>query len=371
MRGASKKMFISILTSVIVFVTMVATTFAWVGIFTYANTDVFQLNLKTVDLDSNYYLTISSSGLRGTFSDNIPSIELERQIVDKFYPQFSDKSDDVIHALYAQTSILPSTTRIENNDLTEFEEVNFGNTTGLTFKKSVGYYDFDIFLSVDTREGITSDSTGIKANVLISNISNMLTGTICSSYFINDNPFSTLPSSDANDVLKEIPDYYRINSKNVSRIAFSLYDPISIDESYSDEEPIKTIIYNGGSELPSYDAINDTYDLGGCLPEDQNTALKELEIIHPSYFDEWSIDNLRTRLEIARNREDLQLVDENNSVWKKSEHTSYLGVMNGIQTKMKIRVRFWFEGWDADCMRAIVEQPVNINLAFTAGKEDE
>ena len=41
MRGLSKKMFISILTSVIVFVTMVATTFAWVGIFTYANTENF------------------------------------------------------------------------------------------------------------------------------------------------------------------------------------------------------------------------------------------------------------------------------------------------------------------------------------------
>ena len=39
MRGVSKKMLISILTSVIVMVTMVATTFAWVGIFTYANTD--------------------------------------------------------------------------------------------------------------------------------------------------------------------------------------------------------------------------------------------------------------------------------------------------------------------------------------------
>ncbi len=74
MRGANKKMLISILTSVIVFVTMVATTFAWVGIFTYANTDLFQINLKVEDYKTNYFLTISDTGVRGTFSDSIPVI---------------------------------------------------------------------------------------------------------------------------------------------------------------------------------------------------------------------------------------------------------------------------------------------------------
>ena len=373
MRGASKKMFISILTSVIVMVTMVATTFAWVGIFTYANTDTFQLNLKTVDLDSNYYLTISSSGLRGSFSDNIPSIELEKQIVDKFYPNITDKTDAVVHALYEKTTFLPSTTTLVDNDLTQFERVDFSNTSGIHFTDCDSYYDFNIYLSVDTREGITSDSTGIKANVLISDIENMLEGTVCSSYFINDNPFSNLPSSEVNNCLKSIPKSYKINSKNASRIAFSLYNPIPLDDTYTDEKPVKTIIYNGGGELPSYDSYSDTYDLGGCLPEDKNTALQELKIVYPSLFNKWSIDTVLAKLQIASLREssELQLVDTNNSIWKKSEHSAYLGVMDGVQTKMKIQVRFWFEGWDADCLKAIVEKPVHINLAFTAGKDDE
>ena len=81
MRGISKKMFISILTSVIVMVTMVATTFAWVGIFTYANTDNFSLNLKVSELDSNYYLVISSSGKKGTYSDEVELSDLQRQIL--------------------------------------------------------------------------------------------------------------------------------------------------------------------------------------------------------------------------------------------------------------------------------------------------
>ena len=50
MRKVNKKILISILTSVIVMITIVATTFAWVGIFTYANTDSFSINLKVSEL---------------------------------------------------------------------------------------------------------------------------------------------------------------------------------------------------------------------------------------------------------------------------------------------------------------------------------
>ena len=95
MRGLSKKMLISILTSVVVFVTMIATTFAWVGIFTYASTDKFNLNLKVQDLDSNYFLTISSTGEKKSFSSEIPTIELERQIVNNRYDnRYIDSSND-------------------------------------------------------------------------------------------------------------------------------------------------------------------------------------------------------------------------------------------------------------------------------------
>ncbi len=79
MRGVSKKMLISILTSVIVMVTMVATTFAWVGIFTYANTETFALNLKTQDLDVNYYLTISATGKSDSFSDEADMTEIQKK----------------------------------------------------------------------------------------------------------------------------------------------------------------------------------------------------------------------------------------------------------------------------------------------------
>jgi len=84
MRGLSKKMLISILTSVIVFVTMVATTFAWVGIFTYSNTEIIQLNLK-VNKSSNYYLTICSedSVNKLDYDEEIPLNDLKKKYFKK------------------------------------------------------------------------------------------------------------------------------------------------------------------------------------------------------------------------------------------------------------------------------------------------
>ena len=81
MRKVNKKILISILTSVIVMITIVATTFAWVGIFTYANIDNFSINLKISELDANYFLTISATGEKGSFSDEADSKEIKKQVL--------------------------------------------------------------------------------------------------------------------------------------------------------------------------------------------------------------------------------------------------------------------------------------------------
>ena len=97
MRGLSKKMLISILTSVIVFVTMVATTFAWVGIFTYASTDKFEMNLK-VSRNANDYLTISATGVKGSFSDEANITEIQKNIL-KNLDKWTTKDDELYAAL--------------------------------------------------------------------------------------------------------------------------------------------------------------------------------------------------------------------------------------------------------------------------------
>ena len=372
MRGISKKMFISILTSVIVFVTMVATTFAWVGIFTYARTDSFQMNLKVQELDSNYFLTISSSGKAGSFGNDVPTIEVERQVVNYIYDnKYKNESDTSISYIFDEIKLSPVTTLVNgNNELSRFEKMNF-NSGQLNFidgEKDV--YKFDLYLSVNTKEGISSETTGIKANVFLTDLNDVLVGSLGTGRFNNSNPFNELPSNPINDLLKNIPDKFTVNSKNAARFALSMYEPISIDSSYDDSyHPVKTIIFEGGKETPSYDPSSDSYDLGGCLDHDQNTALQELKVVRPYYANSTVLYN--KKLAAVQERKDLEITEENSKIWDKQEHINdYLGCMNGIQTKMKISVCFWFEGWDADCLNFIVRQPVTLNLSFTAGSDD-
>jgi len=371
MRGVSKKMLISILTSVIVFVTMVATTFAWVGIFTYANTDSFKINLKISELNSNYFLTISSNGKKGSFSDSVPTIDVERQIINNYYNNnYDNLSNSAAKQMFDKISLAPvSTTISDSNNFSSFEEVNY-NSGALDLIESKDYYKFDLYLSVDTKEGITADTTGIKASVLLSNIEETLIGTINSDKFIDDNPFKGKPSNPIVDLLKTIPTEFKVDSKNACRIGMSIYDPINIEDEYmGNENPVMSFIYQGGNQLPSYDDITKVYDLGGCLPEDQNTALLELKKIRPDYSMSTK-DLYYSKLNEAINRNDLTLTKDNEMIWNRFEHSKYLGCMNGIQTKMKLSIYFWFEGWDADCLKHIQLQPVTLNLTFSSGIED-
>ena len=153
MRGVSKKMFISILTSVIVMVTMVATTFAWVGIFTYANTDNFQLNLKVSEMDVNYYLTISATGEKKSFSDTADLIEIQRQSLKYQNRWSSDYLDNLestaISSMFSSNShIEPATCFInDDNTLSDFKVINYKNTSNLEYISSQNScIKFDIYL---------------------------------------------------------------------------------------------------------------------------------------------------------------------------------------------------------------------------------
>ena len=374
MRGMNKKILISLLTTLVVFITVFATTYAWVGIFTYANTDSFKMNLKVQDLDSNYFLTISSSGKPGTFSSEVPAIDLKRQIVvEKFGENFLDESDSSIERIFDDIRLAPVTTTLkDDNTLDTFYALEY-NSVPLTMYQSDGYYKFDLYLSIDTKEGINENTTGIKANVLLNNIEETLKGTITTGVLSNGNPFLELPSDSGKlyyDTLKSIPTRYSVNSKNAVRIGLSVYNPITLDDQYNgDELPLLTKIYEGGNEKPLYDSVNNLYDLGGCLTLEENLAIQELFVIRKMiYRSDPEIFN--TKMQMAIDRLDYELIDENKYLWNKREHESYLGCMDGVQTKMKISVFLWFEGWDADCLKLIEEQPVTLDLAFTSGTDD-
>ena len=377
MRGISKKMLISILTSVIVFVTMVATTFAWVGIFTYANTENFNLNLKVSELNSNYYLVISPTGEKGTYSDTVPLVEMQKQILKNKKIDIKNidelKNETISSYFDMYNRINPCTVILNDSSIDHFEKINLDKTNSFELKNTeTDYLKFDLYLSIDTKEGITQDTTGIRSNVYLNYIEKSLEGINKNYAFYNGNPFLELPSSSTNDILKSIPDGFILNNSNAARFALEVFEPISIDEEYTDENSniVETRIYQGGTQDPSYNQSTKIYNLGGCLPEDYNSALKELLYIRPNYkAHEGTL--LRQKYEdainYACNRGDLELKEDNKVVWDKNIHSSYLGCMNGVQTKMKISVYLWFEGWDADCLRAIDLTSISLNLTFTSG----
>ena len=390
MRKVNKKILISILTSVIVMITIVATTFAWVGIFTYANTDNFSINLKVSELDANYFLRISATGERGSFSDEADSLEIKKQIlmnINNWERDFIDsKESDEIDALYSRYCITtPSTcTLTSDGQLSDFYTVyNKNSDYYSTFHSSNSYIKFDIYLTVDTKEGIKLNNEGlapedisINSNVLITELENTLVGTLCKQKLTNLNPYKNMELPSTYSALKKLPDtaFFDMNSANSTRFALVFYDPININNTYSgNETPTKTLIYHGGDQNPVEE--NGVFDLGGILPEEYNTALRELLIIRPNYkssvytyYNQQYVEDLSKAIE--RGQTDLDLVEANSKVWNKPvnpDSSPYLGVKNGIQTKQKISVYFWFEGWDSDCIEGINEKPVTLNLTFTAG----
>ena len=396
MRNVNKKMLISILTSVIVLITIVATTFAWVGIFTYANTDDFSFNLKVSELDANYFLTISATGEKGSFADEANTLDIKKQILmnlNNWTEEFIEtKTNDEIDVLYSKYCITTPSTALLNADgnIDKFYSINNKNSNYYeTYTATNSYIKFDIYLSVDTKEGIKYDQeTGlapedvmINTNVLITELGDTLVGTLCDQKLTNLNPYKDMELPSNYSALSRLPDkeYFKMNSANATRFALCLYDPIDVRSTYSgNETPTRTLIYHGGEQLPVLDG--DVFDLGGILPEEYNTALRELLIIRPNYKN-GVVSSFNQKYEsdlekaIARGQTDLDLVEENSKIWEKPSDgelssKAYLGVYNGIQTKQKVSVYFWFEGWDADCALSINERPVTLNLTFTAGVND-
>lgn len=366
MRSITKKIILSVLTSLVVFLTMFATTYAWVGIFTYSSTNSFDLNLKVEDLNNEYFLTISDTGERNSFGEEVSLDVIQKQIMTNLgisYDMINSSDPDAVNKFFSdKTKLAPVTPRLDSNkNINYFEEIYNLSSGPIGFSETNKYYKFDIYLSVDTKEGIQSN-TNISASVALSDIGNSLVGTITPYILNNGNTILSnnfKPSDfDINryPVLKDLPNVFSIDSSSSARFALEIYEPIDVDSTYTNETPLKTMIYQGGTKEPTL--INDVYSLGGILPEEYNLSIQEMNKM---------FNRDLTIPEDIKNREELELIDDNRKIYLAEDYLEYcFGVKDGNQTKIKISVYFWFEGWDADCIIAIEKKNVSLSLAFTA-----
>lgn len=359
MHKLTRKIYISILTFVFLLFTVVATTYSWVGILTYSSIEDFNLNIKT-SKTKDYSLLIS--GFDEVYGEYVSKTTIQKNILANMYgfdnvKNVVESSDEsyINYNFNRMAGLAPVTTYV-NSDLlldTFYEMPNLANGN-TNFEKSNKYFKFDLFFIIDPINDSNNKDTFIDSNLLISNLTESMVGTKSTGTLISGNPFISNPSTKY-EILNSIPNAFTIDSSYASRLAIQIFEPIEIESSYEQNQlPTNTYIFYNGTIEPSCN--ENIYNLGGILPEENNFAIQQINKI---YNVDLKIDNkYKDRMEYSTQ------IGEKYIRKKNDNSKSYFGIKNGIKTKIKISVYFWFEGWDADCIEFIDMKKVLINLNF-------
>ena len=272
-----KKLYISILTSILVLLTTVATTFAWVGVFANSTFESFDVIIKASGLEE-YGIVISATGEEGTFSDSISSTSIKRQILANWGYHDSEVMDDNReNNLFSSLNMHQCTnTPVVNGNkiqkLGQFKTIE-GNETRQ-------YYKFDIYIS-STRFYEKSSSTSFLLDAYLN--PGLLQAKTKQYRLLGTVPFPSSyvsPLIDLPNGIRAInggEEFLEVNSNvaSAARVAFEKYEVVERGEPslYEGKEPISTIIYSGDSfNYPTYNEIDNIYEFGGILPDAYNFA---------------------------------------------------------------------------------------------------
>ena len=369
-----KKLYISVLTSILVLLTTVATTFAWVGVFANSTFESFDVIIKASGLDE-YGIVISSSGEEGTFGDSIPSIEIKRQIVKNWGYNPDRYDDNSIEAIFSTYNLHQCTNIpvIENNQLKrlgEFKTIEQINTKH--------YFKFDIYLSA-TKYYEKSNGSDFLLDAYLKNT--IFEGTPKSFILDGDlqypqtfiNPLTNIPNKYKAITNETVISNVVLNSASAARVAFEKFSVHNIGDisSYDAETPKSAIIYSGDTyNYPTYDTESETYEFGGILPNDENFAI----MYYNKYDKRYSTNGIKS-VSIPQQVLNTRGVDSITGDKILSNSTNHLINSTNNNEKItlgqmiKVRVYFWIEGWDSDCFNAINNSPIKLNIQFGASNE--
>lgn len=350
MRILTRKIYMSILVCGLCLFTFFATTYAWVGILTESTFDKFQINLKVTDL-LEYGVEISLTGEEGTFGSEVDQVELKKILLSNMgYNMDLLQSDEAINRAFSQSTLRCCSAELNaDNTFSEFKDIDDRIT-----KK---YFKFDLYVSpVKTID--TADDSNYYLDVYL--IGDLFEGTVRKVNLINKFVY---PSDFVNNVVNGIQpntiikDNVNVDSSSACRLSIQKYNVVEKGkpEQYEDNsEILDCIIYQDGTETPTYDSVNDIYCFGGILEEKYNLALSIYNQKFPQkkkVLPDWALN----RGDIIYSQDNLnQLVHSSNSQEKVS-----------LSQMMKLTICFWFDGWDSDCFEVIDNSPVKINLNFT------
>ena len=385
-KKATRKIYLSIIFVTLSLLTMVATTFAWVGIVSNASFEKITINLETDNEKSDYGIMLSLTGKEGDFHESIDPLDIQRQILKNMGVEDSKlKNEASIQNLFSRIGMTQCTTTKDWDDngsgacyyLKNFKSLNGRNpyaTISGELTEYYGYMSFDIWLTI-YRIGADVTDSEKKLSIYLRNgdSEGVLTSDISNGYIPNEivmpnssNPLSSQYLSAANNFApgKSIKGDIRIKACNAARLSVQKATAVDIyDYSNDDNYFYKGLkIYKTGSDLPNYDSKYNVYDFGGILPTDFNFARLEYNSTHTSddQLGEVPVDALQSK------RGDVTFADDGfiNHVVDESDNVT-------TSNMIKLHFNFWFEGWDADCFEAIDNQSVSVNLNFSTKNPNE
>lgn len=382
MKKYVKKVYLSIMLVVFSLLTMVATTYAWVGLLTSSTFDEFTINLQQSDNPdaSEYGIELSLDGIN--FSESIDQTELRRRLLynidstDKFKDILTKNSsgnyvvsNNKVNEEFRKNKLEPCTTYVEGTGQTK-QLAQFFNMKGLVTKK---YYFFDLYLSIfkigggETQSDMTMNlylRDSILSSATVANPSGIYETTLFNdiiypntnlSYRDNNILNNSLPGSV--DLGAKFSGKYSVDISTSCRLAIEklvAVDKYHPEQYYGMNSHRGLYIFQKGSIYPVYNSLTNVVDFGGILPSEYNFARMYYNSLHPG-------EELGEVPANVLNRGDVIFADDGITNKIVDKDTDNVTTSNMI----RFRIYFWYEGWDSNCFDVIDDKSVTLNLSFS------
>lgn len=367
MKQIIRKMYFSILTSILVLVVSVTTTYAWAGILSYSSTEQFVIHLDKVD-HADFSIMISLDGKN--FSEGISMSELRRNILENMDIDCSRYSDSVVNDVFSKIVMNPVSMQKNGlqmgpfvclEDITDQPQFNYQNTLVESSRAKKSYFNFDLYLTFDytgAKDQATEELLNDNQSVLLSNANQLVVGPTKSIQL--SKPYQFQDYFNQEEIRKTT-----VNVSSAARVALTKYEVVERGHPEDATTISDLIIYQGGTATPTKEA--DVYSFGGIMNEKNNLAFTEYNNINVKKINE------STLTDFYQNRCNEEGLEDAIAFSELEEGHWFIEKEEGLNTKtmMKLNVKMWIEGFDGDCFNVIGHSPITLNLVFSTKKQTE
>ena len=389
MRKYVNKLTLSIALAVLSLLTMVATTYAWVGLLTNSTFDEFEINLEPKYGEvTEYGIQLSLDGVN--FSESLNQVEIKRYLLNNYdssmyssYLQKNSNGDYIVNANRVEDEyrkIKLDQCTVDRTNLLGQLDTRLNKFTNMRGEYTTKLLQLDLFVSIfkiassdddlsdkkldlylNSPEIITSSSATNRTGIYSMNVFNSVTYPNAPGNYLG-NPILSNPNV-YNSIAAgtKIEGNVKVNIANTCRVAFEKFravdkGDISAAKVYDDE----IFIYQTGSIYPTYDPYTGVYDFGSVLPDEYNFARQYFNTIYAS-------DPLPSVPQKVLDRGDV-VYNPNDE-----DNVHIVNQGDGVTTTKMVgfRIYFWFEGWDSDCFEVIDNKSVTLNISFSTKSPNE